>query len=90
MVFDDSLSAVDAQTDEKIRRALIGQTSGATVILIAHRVTTLMGADRIIVLDKGRVVQQGTPDELVKEDGIFRRVYLLQTQGRDLEGEATA
>ena len=90
MIFDDSLSAVDAQTDEKIRRALIGQTSGATVILIAHRVTTLMGADRIIVLDKGRVVQQGAPDELVQKEGIFRRVYLLQTQGQDIEGEERA
>ena len=59
MVFDDSLSAVDAQTDERIRRALIEHTGGVTVILIAHRVTTLMGADRVIVLDKGRVVQQG-------------------------------
>ena len=90
MVFDDSLSAVDAQTDEKIRRALIEHTAGATVILIAHRVTTLMGADRVIVLDKGRVVQQGPHDALIREDGIYRRVYELQTQGLDIGGEATA
>ncbi len=90
MIFDDSLSAVDAQTDEKIRRALIEHTAGATVILIAHRVTTLMGADRVIVLDKGRVVQQGPHDVLIREDGIYRRVYELQTQGLDLGGEATA
>ena len=90
MIFDDSLSAVDAQTDEKIRRALIEHTAGATVILIAHRVTTLMGADRVIVLDKGKVVQQGPHDALIREDGIYRRVYELQTQGLDLGGEATA
>ncbi len=90
MVFDDSLSAVDAQTDEKIRRALIEHTAGATVILIAHRVTTLMGADRVIVLDKGKVVQQGPHDALIREDGIYRRVYELQTQGLDIGGEATA
>ena len=90
MIFDDSLSAVDAQTDARIRRALIEHTSGATVILIAHRVTTLMGADRVIVLDKGRVVEQGTHDELIRRDGIYRRVYELQTQGLDLNGEATA
>ena len=90
MIFDDSLSAVDAQTDEKIRRALIEHTAGATVILIAHRVTTLMGADRVIVLDKGKVVQQGPHDALIREDGIYRRVYELQTQGLDIGGEATA
>ena len=90
MIFDDSLSAVDAQTDEKIRRALIEHTADATVILIAHRVTTLMGADRVIVLDKGKVVQQGPHDALIREDGIYRRVYELQTQGLDLGGEATA
>ena len=90
MIFDDSLSAVDAQTDARIRRALIEHTSGTTVILIAHRVTTLMGADRVIVLDKGRVVEQGTHDELIRRDGIYRRVYELQTQGLDLDGEATA
>ena len=90
MIFDDSLSAVDAQTDEKIRRALIEHTAGATVILIAHRVTTLMGADRVIVLDKGKVVQEGPHDALIREDGIYRRVYELQTQGLDIGGEATA
>ncbi|MBQ6327306.1 MAG: ABC transporter ATP-binding protein, partial [Clostridia bacterium] len=90
MIFDDSLSAVDAQTDEKIRRALIEHTADATVILIAHRVTTLMGADRVIVLDKGKVVQQGPHDALIREDGIYRRVYELQTQGLDIGGEATA
>ena len=90
MIFDDSLSAVDAQTDARIRRALIEHTSGTTVILIAHRVTTLMGADRVIVLDRGRVVEQGTHDELIRRDGIYRRVYELQTQGLDIDGEATA
>ena len=90
MIFDDSLSAVDAQTDEKIRRALIEHTAGATVILIAHRVTTLMGADRVIVLDRGKVVQQGPHDALIKQEGIYRRVYELQTGGLDLGGEAKA
>jgi ATP-binding cassette subfamily B protein len=49
-----------------------------------------MGADRVIVLDKGRVVQQGPHDKLIREDGIYRRVYELQTQGMDIGGEATA
>ena len=90
MVFDDSLSAVDAQTDEKIRHALKDHIADATVILIAHRVTTLMDADRIIVLDRGRVAEQGTHEELIRRDGIYRRVYELQTEGLDIDGEATA
>lgn len=78
MVFDDSLSAVDAQTDMKIRKALRERIAGATVILIAHRITTLMQADRIIVLDKGRVAEEGTHDELLAMGGIYRRIYDLQ------------
>ncbi len=83
MVFDDSLSAVDAQTDSKIRKGLKENTSDATVILIAHRITTLMQADRIIVLDKGRVVEEGTHEELIAKEGIYRRIYDLQRARSD-------
>ena len=57
MVFDDSLSAVDTETDAKIREGASRHMSGSTVILIAHRVTTLMSADRILVMDNGSVVR---------------------------------
>ena len=86
MIFDDSLSAVDAQTDERIRLALRRDTAGATVILIAHRVMTLMRADNIIVLDGGRIAQQGTHDQLMAEDGIYRTVYELQTGAAGEDG----
>lgn len=79
MVFDDSLSAVDTETDAKIRAALAEKTAGATVILIAHRITTLMHADKIIVLDKGKVAEEGTHDELVAANGLYAKIYSIQT-----------
>ena len=83
MIFDDSLSAVDAETDEKIRTALRRSTGNATVLLISHRVTTLMQADRILVLDGGRVVELGTHAQLVEKPGIYRDIYNIQMQSAD-------
>lgn len=78
MVFDDSLSAVDAQTDAMIRQALKEKLAGSTVVLIAHRVTTLMQADQIMVLDKGRIAEIGSHEELMARDGIYRKIYDMQ------------
>ena len=83
MVFDDSLSAVDAETDAKIRAALREQMEGATVILISHRITTLMQADRILVLDNGRVADMGTHAELIARPGIYREIYDIQMSSDD-------
>ena len=79
MVFDDSLSAVDAETDALIRHRLRDHISDATVILIAHRITTLMQADEIFVLDGGRIAEHGTHVELLSAGGLYSRVYALQT-----------
>ena len=81
MIFDDSLSAVDAETDARIRAALRKDTGESTVILIAHRITTIMHADRIIVMDKGKVAEQGSHEELLARGGIYRRIYDLQMNG---------
>ncbi len=83
MVFDDSLSAVDAETDAKIRAALKERMSQATVILISHRVTTLMQADRILVLDKGRAADVGTHAELIARPGIYKEIYDIQMSSDD-------
>ena len=83
MVFDDSLSAVDAETDAKIRRQLEEQSAGTTVMLIAHRISTLMKADNIIVLDKGRIIESGTHEELVAKGGVYKKVYDLQTRQQE-------
>ncbi|WP_242948147.1 ABC transporter ATP-binding protein [Butyrivibrio sp. INlla21] len=81
MIFDDSLSAVDTRTDARIRKALSETTVGTTVILISHRITTLMHADTILVLDKGKVAEIGSHDELVANNGIYKRIYDIQKQG---------
>jgi len=88
MVFDDSLSAVDAETDAKIRQALKSKLKEATVILIAHRVTTLMQADQIMVMDKGRVAEMGSHEELMAKHGIYRKIYDMQmTLAEEVEAD---
>lgn len=83
MVFDDSLSAVDAETDEKIRSAIKENTEGSTVILIAHRITTLMNAEEILVLENGKILQHGTHEQLVQEEGIYKDIYELQSRSKE-------
>lgn len=83
MIFDDSLSAVDAETDTKIRTALRKNLGKSTVILISHRVTTLMQADRILVLDNGRVADLGTHQELISRPGIYKDIYDIQMSSDD-------
>ena len=78
MIFDDSLSAVDAQTDAMIREALKKRMAGTTVILIAHRITTLMQADCIMVLEDGAVAEIGSHEHLMEHHGIYRRIYDIQ------------
>ncbi len=82
-IFDDSLSAVDSNTDAEIRHALAEHEKDSTVILISHRVTTLMQADEILVLDEGKIVQQGTHEELIKIDGIYKQIYDIQMNSED-------
>jgi ATP-binding cassette subfamily B protein len=79
MIFDDSMSSLDMETDAKIREALRDNTGGATVILISHRISTLMLSDTILVLDKGRIAEMGSHEELLARNGIYKRVYDLQS-----------
>ncbi len=79
MVFDDSLSAVDTETDAKIRKALEKKFGTATIILISHRITTLSKADQVLVLDHGRISQLGTPEELKNQPGLYREIDAIQS-----------
>ena len=79
MIFDDSLSAVDTETDAKIRQALQQRFGKASVILISHRITTLSAADKIIVLDGGRIVEEGTHDTLKSAGGIYQKIFEAQS-----------
>ena len=83
MVFDDSLSAVDSETDSKIRAALKEKLGTATVILISHRITTLMQADCILVLKDGAIAQMGSHQELLAQDGIYKAIYDIQMNQDD-------
>ncbi|MBR5420464.1 MAG: ABC transporter ATP-binding protein [Lachnospiraceae bacterium] len=100
-IFDDSLSAVDIETDARIRASLkkymeeirsesseaskpseIG-AAGGSLILISHRITTLMQADCIMVMEKGRIAESGTHEELLKKKGIYSKIFDIQTEGKN-------
>ena len=83
MIFDDSLSAVDTETDAKIRKALEQRFGTATIILISHRITTLSRADQVLVLDHGQVSQLGTPEELRAQPGLYRQIDQIQSLNRE-------
>lgn len=78
LVFDDSLSAVDTETDMRIRRALSKRSKEITTLIISHRITTLAEADYIIVLDDGCIIQKGTHEALINEEGLYKRIWDLQ------------
>ncbi|MBR2728072.1 MAG: ABC transporter ATP-binding protein [Solobacterium sp.] len=79
VIFDDALSAVDAATDAKIRAALKKNLNHTTKIFISHRLTTLMDADEIFVIQQGRIAEHGSHEQLLQQDGIYRRIYSLQS-----------
>lgn len=79
LIFDDSLSAVDTETDARIRRALKQRSVDTTTIIISHRVTTLSQADLILVMEDGRVTQQGTHEELMNKPGLYSRIFNIQS-----------
>ena len=73
-VFDDSFSALDVTTDAEVRKGLAERTRGATTIIVAQRISTITGADQILVLEAGRIVGRGTHEELLESSQTYREI----------------
>ncbi|WP_040250950.1 ABC transporter ATP-binding protein [Psychroserpens mesophilus] len=84
MLFDDCLSAVDTETEEKILNSLKKVSHGKTTIIVSHRVSAAKHADKIIVLDDGKIVQNGTHEHLINLDGYYKELYLKQLSTKEL------
>lgn len=84
LILDDATSAVDMETEAKIQAAFKEVMKGRTTFIIAHRISSLMHADEIIVLDNGEIVERGTHDELVHNNGHYRRIYDIQFKDRNM------
>lgn len=86
-VFDDSFSALDFKTDAALREALAKRTQNKTCIIVAQRISTILNADKIVVLDDGKIVGQGTHKELIKNNEIYRQIALSQLSEEELDLE---
>jgi ATP-binding cassette subfamily B protein len=80
LVLDDSTSSVDTETEATIRNGLRKLMQGRTTFIIAHRIQSVMDADLILVMNKGRIVQRGAHETLMREEGLYRRIYDAQTR----------
>ncbi len=87
LIFDDATSAVDAATEHRLRHALTAATGDKATIIISHRLTSLMHADEIIVLDRGAIIERGRHAELIAADGYYAHLYTLQTQSADPDAD---
>ncbi|MBQ9032562.1 MAG: ABC transporter ATP-binding protein [Parasporobacterium sp.] len=79
MIFDDSLSAVDTETDARIRESLQERFGSATILIISHRLTTISKADKVVILSGGRISEIGTPQELRHSGGLYQKIYEIQS-----------
>jgi len=84
LVLDEATSSVDTRTELRIQKALLALMKGRTSFVIAHRLSTIKDADTVVVIDDGRIVEQGAHDELLARKGFYARLYLSQFKGNAL------
>ncbi|MGB7842560.1 MAG: ATP-binding cassette domain-containing protein, partial [Salinimicrobium sp.] len=84
LLFDDSLSAVDTETEEEILNNLFRISKDKTTILVSHRISSVKNADKIIILEAGQIVQQGTHQKLLAEEGYYKELYLKQLSEKEM------
>ena len=85
MILDDVLSAVDTETEERILFQLRSVMKSRTTLLVSHRISTVKGADQICVLDEGQIVERGTHDHLIKQEGLYASLYEKQLLEEELD-----
>ena len=85
--FDDALSALDTETESRIREALIARKGASTTIVIGHRISTAIHADLVIVMEKGRITQQGVHSEVIQTEGFYRRLWQMQNMDEQSKSE---
>ena len=90
LILDEATSALDSRTEEAIQSTLDGVARNRTTIVIAHRLSTVVGADQIVVLDAGRVAERGTHAELLEKGGLYAELWARQAAERELEVEVAA
>jgi ABC-type multidrug transport system fused ATPase/permease subunit len=90
LIFDEATAAVDSETEHLIQEAIERLIRGRTTLMIAHRLSTLRNANKIVVVDKGEIIEFGTPDELMAKKGKYYKLIQIQSMGEQLKAQKEA